>query len=214
MKNQLTLIIGNKRYSSWSLRPWLLLTQFEIPFHEILIPLDQTTTLDSILKYSKSGKVPALIDGDITVWESLAIAEYLNEKYPEKQMWPKNLADRALARSISNEMHAGFSTLRTHMPHDIQKNLTAFETDPALKDIQRIFEIWTDCLHKSSGPFLFKDFSIADAMYAPVVNRLISYGVSVPEHLKPYIDVVRNLKSHQQWIKAGLEEKLIMARYK
>lgn len=210
----MTLIIANKRYSSWSLRPWVLLTHFNIPFTEKLIALDQQSSTAEILKYSKSGKVPALVDGDITVWESLAIAEYLNEKYPEKQMWPKNLADRATARSIANEMHAGFLNMRTHMPHDLHKQLTNFDWAIAQKDIERIFEIWHLCLKNSKGPFLFGDFSIADAMFAPVVNRFISYGIKIDSTLEKYMTTIRELPAHAEWIKAAKVEQMVMARYK
>src|SRR5688500_11986634 len=129
------LIIGNKRYSSWSLRPWVLMKHFEIPFEEILVALDRPDTRQEILKYSPSAKVPALIDGKLTIWESLAIAEYLNEKFPEKKMWPSDSSARAWARSISNEMHGGFQDLRHHLSHDIQKELKSFDSSKAQADI-------------------------------------------------------------------------------
>jgi glutathione S-transferase len=207
------LIIGNKRYSSWSLRPWLLMKQFEIPFEEILVPLDQPTTTNEILKYSPSAKVPALIHGDLTIWESLSIMEYLNEKYPEKQMWPKDRKLRAWARNISNEMHGGFNNMRNHLPHDLQKELSGFDYAPALKDIERVKEIWRQCLQASGGPLLFGEFSIADAMYAPVVNRFVSYGVSVTDECASYVKTLRSLPAHQLWIQAGVREDLQMPRY-
>lgn len=213
MFRMMKLIIGNKRYSSWSLRPWLLMKQFEIEFEEILIPLDQPQTAKEILKYSPSGKVPALIDDRLIIWESLAIAEYLNEKYPEKQLWPADVKDRARARALSNEMHAGFQTLRTHMPHDLQKTLTAFDWQPAKNDIDRICAIWRDCLKNSGGPFLFRTFSIADAMFAPVANRFVSYGVSVDAQCSRYISTLRELKSHQLWIQEALVESHRMPKY-
>ena len=173
------LVIGNKRLSSWSLRPWLILKQYGISFEEKLIPLDMPETREQIAQYSGAGKVPVLVDGKIKVWESLAIAEYLNEKYPEKQLWPKDLEARALARAVSNEMHSGFSTMRSLMSHDIQKTYPGFDYSKAQADVDRVQKIWTDCLSQSHGPFLFGQFSIADAMYAPVVNRFITYDVKI-----------------------------------
>ncbi len=200
------LVIGNKRFSSWSLRPWLILKQFGISFEEKLILLDMPETRDQIAQYSEAGKVPVLVDGKIKVWESLAIAEYLNEKYPEKQMWPKDLEARALARAISNEMHSGFSTMRSLMSHDIQKVYPGFDYSKAQCDVDRIQKIWTDCLNKSRGPFLFGEFSIADAMYAPVVNRFITYDVKVEGIVAEYVKTIRNLPAHQEWIEVGLKE--------
>lgn len=201
------LVIGNKRLSSWSLRPWLALTQFEIPFEEKLIYLDQPNTAQEILKYSPSAKVPALIDEGQVIWDSLAICEYLNDKFPEKNMWPKDIKTRAWARSISAEMHSSFTTMRKMMSHDLQKQHKTFVSHEAEVDIKRVKEIWTDCLKKSKGPFLFGAFSIADAMYAPVVNRFITYAVPVDEpEIAKYIKTIRDLPAHQKWINAGLTE--------
>ena len=200
------LIIGNKRLSSWSLRPWLVMSHFEIPFEEILIPLDQADTSSNILKYSPTAKVPVLIHGDLHIWDSLAIVEYLHEKYPEKNLWPEDSKSRALARSISAEMHSGFSDLRQHLSHDLQKNFKEFNWSKAAKDIARVKEIWTECLSKSGGPYLFGTFSIADAMYAPVVNRFMSYAVPMDGMVKSYVDTIRANSSHKLWIEAGLLE--------
>jgi glutathione S-transferase len=200
------LIIGNKRLSSWSLRPWLIMKHFNIHFAEILIPLDQAETREQILKYSPSGKVPALVEGSLHIHDSLAIAEYLNEKFPEKQMWPKDANWRAQARAISCEMHSGFSDMRRILSHDLQKELKDFDYSQAQADIDRVQQIWKECLKKSKGPFLFGDFSIADAMYAPVVNRFISYGVKYDSELDAYIKNIRNLPAHQEWITAGMKE--------
>jgi glutathione S-transferase len=209
------LVIGNKRYSSWSLRPWLLMKHFNLPFEERLVPLDLPTSDAELKRYSPSGKVPVLIDGENTIWESLAIAEYLNEKFAEKQMWPADRAARAHARCVSNEMHSGFMALRTHMPHDLQKKLTNFDISPAAqKDIERIKNIWLECLQKSGGPFLFGSFSIADAMFAPVVNRVVSYGVPFDGDCATYIQQMRALPAHQEWINEALKETLVMARYR
>lgn len=203
------LVIGNKRYSSWSLRPWVLMKHFDISFEEKLIPLDQPDTEKNILKYSPSKKVPALVDADITVWESMAIMEYLNEKYPQKQMWPADTKKRALARSVANEMHSGFSSMRNIMSHDLQKTVPGFDYSAALTDVNRVMDIWRECLQQSGGPFLFGSFSIADAMYAPVVNRFITYDVKVDTDCAKYIIAMRELPAHKAWIEAGLAEKLI-----
>lgn len=200
------LIIGNKRLSSWSLRPWLVMKHFELPFEEILIPLDQPETTGQILKYSPTAKVPVLVDGDLHVWDSLAIAEYLHEKYPEKKLWPLDQAQRARARSLSAEMHSGFSDLRHYLSHDLQKNFKEFNWSPAASDIARIKKIWTECLETSGGPYLFGAFTIADAMYAPVVNRFMSYAVPMEGIVKTYAETLRNNPSHKLWIEAGLLE--------
>lgn len=204
------LIIGNKRLSSWSLRPWLVLTHFEVPFEEKLIWLDQPTTFQQIIQHSPSGKVPALVDNGQSIWDSLAICEYINEKYPQKKMWPADLQTRAWARAVSAEMHSGFQVMREVMSHDLQKEQKSFVSDTAMKDIQRVKEIWNECLKKSGGPFLFGSFSIADAMYAPVVNRFISYAVPVDKNKESeifnYMKAIRELPAHQKWIQAGLKE--------
>jgi len=209
----MTLIVGNKRFSSWSLRPWLLMKQYGIPFEEKLIPLDQPQTNREILQYSPSGRVPCLVDGKLTVWDSLAIAEYLNEKFPDKQMWPRDTAWRAWARSMSCEMHSGFQRLRENLPHDLQKELKDFDWTVARQDIERIWQIWTECLTASGGPFLFKEFSIADAMFAPVVNRFVSYGVPTEGLVRKYVEWMREVPAHREWIRAGLSEDLKMPRY-
>lgn len=204
------LIIGNKRFSSWSLRPWLVMQYFEIPFEEKLIYLDQPTTAQEIFKYSPSGKVPALVDEGTIIWDSLAICEYLNDKFPEKQMWPSETKARALARSISAEMHSGFQNMREVMSHNLQTCHKEFVSHSAEKDIVRVKEIWRDCLEISGGPFLFGQFCIADAMYAPVVNRFISYAVPIDQKndilIGDYLKTLRNLEVHQKWILAGMQE--------
>lgn len=201
------LVIGNKRLSSWSLRPWLVLEHFEITYKEKLIYLDQANTKEEILKYSPAAKVPALVVEGQTIWDSLAICEYLNDKFPEKQMWPKDLMTKAWARSVSAEMHSGFQTMRKVMPHDLQKELKKFSAHDAISDIERVKEIWTNCLEKSGGPFLFGNFSIADAMYAPVVNRFVSYGVPIDSDIiSKYIKNIRELPAHKKWIDAALKE--------
>lgn len=204
------LVIGNKRLSSWSLRPWLVATHFEIPFQEKLIFLDQPTTTKEITEFSPTGKVPALVDDGQTIWDSLAICEYLNDKFPNKNMWPADLKKKGWARSVAAEMHSGFQTMRQMMSHDLQKQHTTFVSDAANSDIKRVKEIWTECLRKSGGPFLFGSFTIADAMYAPVVNRFVSYAVPVDtkaeSEVAKYMKAMRELPAHQKWIQAGLKE--------
>lgn len=203
------LIIGNKTYSSWSLRPWLLMRHFAINFDEVLVKLDMPDTRANILAYSPSGRVPVLIDGGLVIWESLAIMEYLAEKFPDKRMWPVNQRQRAIARSVANEMHAGFANLRKTMPHHLKKRLPGFDSSKVSDDIKRIKEIWTSCLEQSGGPFLFGDFTIADAMYAPVVNRFITYDVSLVGAAREYAARVRELPAHQEWIDGAMKEDFI-----
>lgn len=208
----LKLVIGNKRFSSWSLRPWLVLEHFQIPFEEILIPLDQHDTTTEILKYTPTARVPVLlVSDDLQIWESLAICEYLSDLHPDKNLWPRDLVARARARTISNEMHAGFAQMRQLLSHDLQKQFAVGEFDwsPALKDVERVKTIWTEALTASGGPFLYGDFSIADAMFAPVVNRFISYGVPVDGLAADYVATLRALPAHQKWIAAGLKETYI-----
>ena len=211
------LVIGSKQKSSWSLRPWLLMKQFEIQFEEKLILLDQSKTTEEILRYSPSAKVPVLLDGSISVWESLAIAEYLNEKFPELQMWPADKARRAKARAISNEMHGGFSNLRNHMPHELNTIKVNFDWSNAKDDVERVIQIWQECLSESNGPFLFGEFSIADAMFAPVVNRFVTYGIfsnakaaklakDYPACIS-YMKAIAELKALKTWIEEASLEK-------
>jgi glutathione S-transferase len=209
------LVIGNKRYSSWSLRPWLAMKHFEIPFEEILIPLDQAETAKEISIYSPSGKVPALVHGSLVVWESLAILEYLAELFPSQTWWPKSPEVRATARAVSHEMHGGFLALRQHLPHDLKKRVVLSPPPDAQKDIQRLLQIWEQCLQQHGGPFLFgQSFGIADAMFAPVTNRFVSYGIQLPSNCETYVNHIRGLKAHRLWIEQALEESLDMPRYR
>ena len=179
---------------------------FSIPFEEILIRLDLPDTTQNILRYSPTGKVPALIDGDLVVWESAAIMEYLSDKYPEKKMYPKDINDRALARSLSMEMHAGFSKMRGLLSFNLKKQHQNFDYSAANDDIERIKYLWTTQLKKSGGPFLFGEFSIADAMYAPVVGRFKTYSVSVEGEVKSYCESIMNLPAMKEWYKGGMAE--------
>ncbi|MGH8729127.1 MAG: glutathione S-transferase family protein [Burkholderiales bacterium] len=211
----MTLVIGNKNYSSWSLRPWLLLKQAEIAFEEIRIPLYTAESRARILAYSPSGKVPVLLDGDVKVWDSLAIAEYLAERFPEKQLWPEDAEARAQARSISGEMHSGFSNLRTHMSMNCRRHLPGKgRTSDVEREIGRIIEIWENCRARSrEGPFLFGAFSIADAMYAPVVLRFQTYAVRLPPIASRYAQEILALPAIQQWLTQAKAETEIIAEF-
>ncbi|MBI3146867.1 MAG: glutathione S-transferase family protein [Pseudogulbenkiania sp.] len=197
-----TLVIGNKNYSSWSLRPWLVLKMLDEPFNEQLIALDQPDTKSRILAVSPAGKVPVLFDGKVRVWDSLAICEYLAECFPAARLWPEDSAERALARAVAAEMHSGFTALRQHLPMDIVSRHDDFVVPEAAEtDIRRIVEMWEELLHhhQDNGPFLFGHFTIADAMYAPVVTRFVSYGVELPPRAQTYADHILELPAMQQW---------------
>lgn len=201
----LTLVIGTKRYSTWSLRPWLALKVLGVPFEEIVVQLRQPDTKENALKHSPSGKVPVLKHGAVTVWESLAILEYLAEFHPEAKLWPADPAARALARAIAAEMHAGFVPLRQTMPMDTLLETKMDPVPPEVQaDIARITGLWRDCRARfgQDGPFLFGRFGAADAMYAPVVTRFTSYGVVLDPVSRAYADAVWALSAMQEW-KAG-----------
>ena len=205
----LTLIIGNKNYSSWSLRPWLFLKYHNIPFTEIRIPLYLEESKNQILQYSKSGKVPILRDGDLTIWDSLAILEYLAERFPHTKGWPERQDIRALARSLSAEMHSGFSALRSHCGMNCRR-LPSMEylPDNVMGDIDRIGQIWQECRQRfdKDGPWLFGRFTIADAMFAPVALRFHSYQISSNGSAQAYVDTVLNHPSVREWFEAGQRE--------
>jgi len=203
------LIIGNKTYSSWSLRPWLLLKYFAIDFEEVLIKLDLPQTKTEILRYSPSGKVPALLEQDAVIWESMAIMEYLHEKYPDKKMYPSELKKRAIARSLAQEMHGGFGKMRDLMSFHVKRSYTNFDFRDATADIERVKNIWEDCLTQWGGPFLMGDFSIVDAMYAPVVCRFKTYGVATQGKVAQYCQTVLSLPAMQQWYREAEAEDFI-----
>jgi glutathione S-transferase len=207
------LVIGNKTYSSWSLRPWVLMKHFGIPFEEKLIKLDQPDTAHQIAQYSPAGKVPVLVDGNLRIWDSLAMMEYLNEKFPEKHMWPQDIRARAKARSVTCEMHSGFQTMRSVMSHHLKKTFSNFNWSSAESDVNRVKEIWRIALRDYRGTFLFGDFSIADAMFAPVVNRFITYGIPIESDIKGYVEAIRNLPAHQTWINDAIQEDFNVPRY-
>ncbi|TKC78214.1 glutathione S-transferase family protein [Trinickia terrae] len=202
------LIIGDKNYSSWSMRPWVLMKHFGIPFEEVLIWLNEADTKTRILEHSPSGKVPCLVtDDDRSVWESLAIFEMLAELYPQHALWPRDAAARAQARSIAAEMHAGFGEMRSSMSMNIRAARPGKGATPgALADVARIDAIWSACLAESGGPFLFGEFGIADAMYAPVVMRFNTYVPKLSEAAQAYVAHVNALPAVGAWVEAAKRE--------
>jgi len=203
------LVIGNKNYSSWSLRPWLLMRVLDLPFEELLVPLYGPGSREALLRHSPSGKVPTLIDDAVTVWDSLAIVEYLAEQYPGVAVWPPDAEVRAHARCVAAEMHSGFGALRTHMPMNLRASHPGKgHTPEVLADIERIVEVWSDCRARfgREGPFLFGAFTAADAFYAPVVTRFKTYGVSLPAECQTYAEAVLALPAMREWTAAGLAE--------
>jgi glutathione S-transferase len=214
-KNGLKLVIANKNYSSWSMRPWVVMKAFGIPFEEIKIALDQPDTSMRIAEYSACGRVPVLIAGKTTVWDSLSICEYLAEQFPEENLWPSDVEARAVARSICAEMHSGFHGLRSAMFMNIRTKFPGKgRTTEAQADIGRISEIWETCFARSGAhQFLFGDFSIADAYYAPVAMRFITYQVSLAPALEAYVERVATHPAVAQWIKGAMDETARVAKY-
>jgi len=212
------LVIGNKNYSSWSMRPWLAMRASQIDFEEIFIPLytDDKADKDRILSFSRAGKVPVLIDGDVTVWDSLAIIEYLAERFPEARLWPQDRAARAHARSISAEMHSGFLPLRNECGMNLHRPVRAVTLSAeAEANVARIQDIWTECRerHGKSGPFLFGAFTAADAMFAPVVHRFRTYAIKVDAQAQAYIETMMVLPAFAEWTAAGLAETFVIERF-
>ena len=213
----LTLVIGNKNYSSWSMRPWLMLKGAGLAFDEVNIPL-YTGPADKqrILDYAPSGKVPILVDDGVTVWDSLAIMEYLADRFPDAGVWPKDRAARAHARSISSEMHSGFMPLRNECSMNIHRPIKPKAlSDDAKANVARIDELWTDCRTRygSGGPFLFGRFSAADAMFAPVVHRFRTYAVDVSAAARSYMTTMTAFAPFAEWTEAALKETLLIAKF-
>jgi glutathione S-transferase len=205
----LTLVIGNKNYSSWSFRPWIAMKAAGIAFDEVVISLDAEDFKARVAKHSGSGKVPVLIDGNVEVWESLAILEYVAEKFPAAKLWPSDVAARAHARAISSEMHAGFAPLRNAAPMNMWRPVKQLALNAEVEaNVARIDAMWTDCRSRFGvgGPFLFGAFTAADAMYAPVVSRFHTYGVSVSEGARSYMTAVMALPAWGEWLSADLPE--------
>jgi glutathione S-transferase len=213
----LQLVIGNKNYSSWSMRPWLALRANRIAFDEVFIPL-YTGEADKkkILGFTRSGKVPALVDGDVTIWDSLAIIEYAAERFVETRLWPEDRASRAHARSISAEMHSGFAALRNECGMNLHRPVGAIALSAdARADIARIQQIWIECRARygKSGPFLFGTFGGADAMFAPVVHRFRTYAIEVAPGVRDYMDAMMSLPAFQEWTRAALAETLVIEKF-
>ncbi len=209
MSERLLLVIGNKNYSSWSLRPWLLLRHHGIAFDEHRLLLDTPAFAREDGDWSPSRTVPALRHGSLTVWDSLAICEYASETFLDGAGWPREAAARAVARSVAAEMHSGFRALRTRMPMNARRRAQGFAYDDNVRtDIARVFAIWRDCRARfgTGGPFLFGAFSIADAMYAPVVLRFVSYGVAIEPDLQPWVDALLGLPAMREWLRDSATE--------
>ncbi len=217
----LKLYIGNKNYSSWSMRPWVLLKQAGIPFEEVKVRFDSFEA-DSGFKrvigaVNPVGKVPVLVDGDLVVWDTLAIAEYVAERFPDRKLWPADVKARARARSICAEMHTGFSALRNHCGMNIEASLKdtgqlIWRDQPAVRtDVARLQDMWSALLAEHGGPMLFGEFSIADAYFAPVCTRLKTYGLPVSQEIAAYIDRVYALPGIKAWVDDALAEKDFLA---
>jgi glutathione S-transferase len=209
----LHLVIGNKNYSSWSFRPWFAMKTAGIAFDETVISLEAEDFKVRVTAISGAGKVPVLIDGDVRVWESLAILEYLAEKFPESRLWPKDFAARAHARAVASEMHAGFLPLRRHLPMNVWRPVKSRALDDGSKaDVARIDVIWSDCRARFGvgGPFLFGVFSAADAMYAPVVWRFHTYAVEVSVVARVYMNAMMMQPAWREWRDAALREPWVL----
>ena len=217
VKAMLKLYIGNKNYSSWSMRPWVLMKQAGIPFEEVKVRFDsfdpQSTFKQTLRSVTPAGRVPVLVDDGFVVWDTLAITEYLAEKFPDRELWPRDEKARARARSVCTEMHSGFSALRGRCPMNIEASLPeigplAMRDLPAVRsDVERIVAMWTGLLEEHKGPMLFGDFSIADAFFAPVCMRLRTYGFAVPPAITGYIQRLSALPGVKAWIDDALAEK-------
>lgn len=206
----LKLVIGNKAYSSWSLRPWILMAHMHIPFEEVVINIYSEAGKRAMRRHAPTGKVPVLYDGDTRIWESLAIMEYLAEKYPARNIWPRSRAARAHARVLSNEMHAGFIPLRQQAPTNFRREPGRIALDDAaMANVTRIEDAWANARRRfgRGGPFLFGHFCAADAMFAPVVNRLYVYDIPVKKPTREYMDAIMALPAWIAWHKDGAAEK-------
>ena len=217
----LKLYVGNKNYSSWSMRPWVAMKQADIAFEEVFVRFDsfseESQFKQRMTGLNPAGKVPVLQDGALNIWDTLAIAEYLAESFPEKQLWPADKATRARARSICAEMHSGFSALRSHCPMNIEallpnRGALIWRDHAGVRaDVQRIVDMWTQLLQSHGGPMLFGAFTLADAYFAPVVMRLHSYALPVPTLISAYMERVQALPGVKAWVQAALAEKDFLA---
>jgi glutathione S-transferase len=201
------LYIGNKNYSSWSFRPWIGMRVAGIAFEEKLVPFDMGNGNPAFRAFSPTGKVPVLIDGDLTVWESLAILDHVARKHPGSPLWPRNPAFRSRAMAMGCEMMSSFMALRSACPMNMRRERQPIKVSPAIaRDVDRIQSLWSECLEGSGGPFLFGTFSIADAMFAPVVNRLDVYAFETRPEVAAYMDRIKALPAWQEWETAGRAE--------
>ena len=213
----LKLTIGNKNYSSWSMRPWVLLKQADIAFEEVMVRFDSfeadSAFKNALVGLSPTGKVPLLVDGDLAIWDTLAIAEYVAEQFPEKQLWPADKAARARARSICAEMHSGFTGLRSNCPMNIEANLAdtgalIWRDKPGVRaDVQRLVDMWGALLQQHGGPLLFGHFTVADAYFAPICTRIKTYALPVPAAIAAYVEHVCALPGVQAWISQAKAER-------
>lgn len=212
MRQELTLYIGNKNYSSWSFRPWIAMRAADIPFEEVLIPFDFPAQNPKFKALSPSGLVPLLQHDEVKVWESLAIIEYVAELFPEKAIWPEDRVARAQARSVCTEMVSGFRALRNTCPMNFRRERRKVSLSPeAMKDIARIQAIWMEMQETWGGPFLFGAFSAADAMFAPVVNRFDVYDIDVAPQVRLYMERMMAHPAWLQWREAALQESWVVA---
>ena len=209
------LVIGNKNYSSWSMRPWVLMKQLGLHFEEVKLRFDFSPGSHfrrAVSIHSPAGKVPVLLDDSFAVWDSLAITEYLHEKFPARNIWPEDIQDRARARCLAAEMHAGFGALRSHCPMNIEAQLPAVgtrvwnEQADVRADVERIEVMWLEALAASGGPFLYGEFGAVDAMYAPVCMRLRGYALPMSPHVKGYVDRVAAAPGVAAWVQGALTE--------
>ena len=211
--SKLTLVIGNKNYSSWSLRPWIFMKQFNMEFNEIRIPLFTDDTDQQLASYFSNYKVPVLCDDNFIVWDTLSIMEYVSEQYLDSRGWPQDVKARAVARSVSAEMHSSFFDIRGALPMNCRKYFDNFNLTPEVnKDIQRIKDIWYKCRteYGANGDWLFGEYSIADAMFAPIVHRFNGYGVPLDDMEQAYVQATLNSPHMIEWVEAGKKEKEVI----
>lgn len=201
------LLIGNRNYSTWSLRPWLVLHHFEIPFEDEVLQLSGPGWRENLAARSPTAKVPVLFDGDLVVPETLAIIEYLADLYPDSAIWPADRKARALARAAASEMHAGFTALRSHAPMNLRASHPGkVDLDAVRKDLHRVEEVWGGLLARSGGPYLFGAFTAADAMFAPLATRLRTYDLPVSDIAQRYVEAIYALPAFQAWLTLALQE--------
>jgi glutathione S-transferase len=203
----LKLLIGNRNYSSWSLRPWLVLKHFDVPFEDEVLQLQGEGFRDVLAQRSPTAKVPVLQDGDLVIVETIAIIEYLADRFPEKAIWPADIGQRALARAASAEMHSAFQSLRSHAPMNLRASHPGkVNIDTVLKDLHRLETLWGDLLARSGGPFLFGAFTAADAMFAPVATRIRTYALPVSDLAAGYVEAIYGLPAFQDWLAQARHE--------